>query len=229
MVSIVLIRPEHPGNIGAVARAMANFGEKRLFLLEPQCAIDDPEMFKRAKHGQEVLEKMKIIHDLKKFDYLIGTTSRLGTDYNIPRSPLRPRVVAEKLKELPKANIAIVFGPEGKGLSNKEIKQCDITMTIPASLKYPTFNLSHSVAIILYELFLTGPSKKSDDHFIPAGNAEKKQLKKMFLGILNELEFSTAEKKETQKVVFDRIIGKSMMTKREAFAFMGFLRKIKEQ
>ena len=97
MISVVLIEPENQGNIGAVARAMKNFGFSDLILINPKCRIGK-EAKNRAKHSQEILNKIKIKNKdyLKNFDYLIGTTARLGTDYNIPRSPLYPDELQKK-------------------------------------------------------------------------------------------------------------------------------------
>jgi len=87
-------------------------------------------------------------------------------------------------------------------------------------------NISHAVSIILYELFQKSKKPKINDHIIFASNKEKEVINKMFNKILNKLEFSTKEKKDTQKKVWKRIIGKSFLTKREAYALIGLLRKL---
>ena len=101
MISVVLVKPSHPGNIGAVARAMKNFGLKNLVLIDPKCKIDE-EAKKRAKHANDILKKTKVIkfEDLKKFHTVIATTAKLGSDYNIPRSPLHPDQLADKIKNI---------------------------------------------------------------------------------------------------------------------------------
>ena len=126
-----------------------------------------------------------------------------------------------------KQNIAILFGREGKGLFNSEIKECDFVVTIPASKKYPVLNLSQSCVVFFYELFNAVAVEKTTSHVVEASAADKKQLFKMLNSVLSKMEFSTKEKKETQRIVWKRIIGKSFMTKREAFALMGFLRKFR--
>ena len=111
-------------------------------------------------------------------------------------------------------------------MKNEEINLCDILVTIPASKKYPTLNISHSVSIILYELFKNSVNEKSNSHINFADKNEKDIILKYFNKVLDEMEFSTKEKKETQRIVWRRIVGKAMLTKREAFAVMGFLRKL---
>jgi len=134
MISIVLIEPENPGNIGAITRVMANFGFESLFLVNPKCDHLSQEAKNRAKHAQEVLNNAKTIKNLNKFDYLIATTAQIGTDYNLPRSPIKPEQLAKILPE--KGNIALVFGREGIGLTNEEINKADFVVTIPTNKKY---------------------------------------------------------------------------------------------
>jgi tRNA/rRNA methyltransferase len=225
MISIVLMEPEKPGNIGAVARAMHNFGYSRLVLVNPKCDNMSQESRNRAKHAQQILKKARIAEkgELKKFEYLIGTTARLGTDYNIPRSPLTPR---QLVKVLPKrGNIALLFGNEGTGLSNKQIRECDFIVHIPTGTKNPTLNLSHAVTIILYELKIASAEKKLA--FKPAPAHEKEILLKEIGNVLDRMEFKTKEKKETQRTVWKRLIGKGFLTRRELFALFGFFKKMK--
>lgn len=223
MISIVLVEPRNSGNMGAVARAMANFGFDKLVLVNPKCSHKSQTARNRAKWAQNVLKNVKVVKKLPKNATLIATTGKIGTDYNIPRSPITPEQISKIIPK--KANTAIVFGRESTGLTNEEILECDFVMTIPASKKYPVMNLSHSVAVVLYELSKT--KEKHTSHIQFASKADKVQLMKMLNKALSKMEFATKEKKQTQVKVWKRMIGKSFLTKREAFALMGFLRKIK--
>ena len=225
MIHLVLVKPETPGNIGAVARAMANFGFSKLVLVNPKCEHLSKEALDRAKHAKSILKNAKVIKELKGFDYYVATTSQLGTDYNIPRSPVSPEDLGTLLKGKQKKNIALVFGPEGAGLSNNEIQKCDFVVTIPSSKKYPALNLSHSVAIILYEIQKNAKGKVSE-HIIPISSKEKTQLLKIIDKVLDNMKFATPSKKRTPKIVWKRLIGKGFLTKREAYALMGFFKKI---
>lgn len=233
MISVILTEPEWPSNIGAVARVMANFDFTELILINPKCKIDDLDAVMRAKHALPILKKAKVkdFSYLKKFDYLIATTSKLGSDYNIPRSPITPEQLAEKIKkiDLKKNNIALLFGREGEGLHNDEIKKCDFIVTIPDSVKYPAMNLSHAVGIVLYELFKNMKKEKTGESISLIDKKEKDNLLKLINSVIDKLHFATKEKKETQKILWKRLIGKSFLTKREAFALFGFFRKIGEK
>lgn len=224
MIQIVLMEPEHPGNIGAVARVMKNFGFRDLVLINPKVPIND-DAKRRAKHSQDILKRAKIVDSsyLDSLDILIGTTARLGTDYNIPRSPLTPKDLA---RVNTKKKVGLLLGREGIGLRNEEISRCDFVITIPATKRYPTLNVSHALAVILYELFQCKAKIKSNSHIIPASKKDKEVLLRYINHTLDKMEFSTMEKRETQRIVWKRLVGKSMLTKREAFALMGFFRKL---
>jgi len=232
MISIILIEPRKSGNLGAVCRAMKNFGFNRLIAVNPRCKVNSLEARKRSKHANDVLKKVKVVSSkyLDRFDYLIGTTARLGTDYNISRNPITPEQLGKKLCEIDseKVNIGIVFGRENNGLTNEEIERCDFTVTIPTNKKYAVMNLSHSVAIVLYELV----KKRNDNvisHIRPALKEEKQIALNRIDDILKKIEFSTPEKVDTQRKLWKKLIGKSFLGRREAFALLGFLRKLNEK
>ncbi|MFH1850303.1 MAG: RNA methyltransferase [archaeon] len=226
MISVILIEPENPGNIGAVARAMKNFDLSKLILVNPRCSLDETAVA-RAKHGKDILKMAKVrdFSFLDRFDTLVGTTAKIGTDYNIPRCPITPEDLGKKLSKS-SAKTGILLGREGMGLTNEEIRLCDLVVTIPASLKYPTLNISHAAQIIFYEIFKHSGKKKSNEHIESATATDKRILENNISRVLDTLQFTTADKKETQKRVWKRIIGKSFLTKREAFALIGFFKKL---
>ncbi len=228
MLSVVLIEPKNSGNVGAIARVMKNFSFSDLIIIDCKCDHLSQTARNRAKHANDVLKNARLREKsyLKNFDYLVATTAILGTDYNIPRSPVTPGQLAEKLEQLDgKKKIGLLIGRESSGLTNQEILGSDFVVTIPASPHYKTLNISHAVAVILYELFKKSDKKKSNDHIVIASKKEKEVILKIISSLLDRIHFSTEEKKETQKKVWRRLIGKSFLTKREAFALIGFLRK----
>ncbi len=243
-ISIILIEPENAGNTGAVCRVMGNFDFENLILIGPKFEKTSEELINRAKWAKNVLKNIKIIkkydnknlNTLKKlkkeFDYLIATTAKLGNDYNILRSPLSAEQLAGKLAKLDlkkknKIKIGIIIGREGIGLTNSEVDICDFAVTIPTSKKYGTMNLSHATTIILYEIFKRTAEENIISHIRPASERDKEQIMKMLNEKLDKMDFTTPEKKETQKTLWKKLVGKSFMSKREAFALMGFFRKMK--
>lgn len=228
MISVVLVGIETAGNVGSVARVVKNFGLKELILIDPKCDPQSKEAWDRAAHARDVL-KRAVVADfsyLKRFDYVVGTTAKLGTDYNIPRIPMTPGELAGKLGSIDKkTKVAILFGRESFGLLNEEIQKCDFTVTIPTSKVYPTLNVSHAVAVVLYELFRGELEANVKERYTPISGKEKDVALEMIENTLNKMHFATPEKRETQKRLWKRMIGKAMLTRREAFALLGFLRK----
>ncbi len=236
-LSVILVRPSIPGNIGAVARSMANFGFDKLVLVSPLCKIDE-EARNRAKHAQKILDNTLIVKSLKEVTSThgtcIATTGVLGTDYNIPRSPQLIEDVAKKIARIKKGDVAIIFGPEDSGLSNDELELCDFTATIPTSKSYPVMNLSHAVTLFLYEISKADASGKSDSSRIKENyplivGREKEELEKIMARAIASVEYRTEFEKRTQKLVWKRVLGKAMPTRREAFAMIGFLKKLAEK
>ncbi len=171
-ISVALLEIQNPGNLGAIARVMKNFDVKDLILINPKCKINQ-EAIDRASHAKNILKKAKVkpFSYLKKFDYIIGTTAKLGNNHNIPRTSL-------PLEKIKAKKAVILFGREDRGLSNKEIKKCDLITTIPSSKKYPTLNISHAAAIVLYEIFKNSKKEKSNSHFTYATRKKKKERPK---------------------------------------------------
>jgi len=230
-ISVVLIGVEHPGNLGAVCRAMKNFDVTELVLVNPKCSPGETEAINRAKWAKDILKKAKIapIDVLKEYDLVVGTTGVLGDDYNLPRTPLTPAQLATKLAEAGKSSrVAIVFGRESDGLYNHELALCDATVTIPTGKEYPSMNLSHAVAVVLYAIAVESLSVPIIKKF-PLVNAPTKQhLHRVMDETLAGLPFATKEKRETQEVLWRRLVGKSGLTQREAMALMGFFRKVQQ-
>jgi len=228
MVAIILAEPEHPGNIGSVCRAMANFGYSELILINPKCDPLSQEARNLAKHAQKVLENARIADwdVLKEYGVVAATAGVLATDYNLHRSPLSPEQGVEKLLAVKSSakhkGAALLFGRESLGLKNEELALADFVITIPTHRKYPSMNLSHSVTVMLYVL----TQQKPFERFTPIPANEKNILVGQFDTLLNRLAFQTEHMRGTQKKLWRSIIGRAMLTRREAFALFGFLRAI---
>ncbi len=242
MLTVVFVEPETPGNLGACARVMANFGFSDLMVLNPSFSLSHPQVKALSKHAYGVigasrsveLPKEKLLPFIREsFDYVIGTTSQLGNDFNLIRSPISledfASLLAEKFKDFKRdahLRIALLLGREGEGLSNKELEQCDLVVTIPANPSYPTLNVSHALALLLYELFKAESSKTSLSHITLATKEEKDFLLKRYHELLDSLDFDDEQKRRTQERVFRRIIGRSFFKKREIFVLHGLFSKI---
>ncbi len=154
-VAIVLVQPQIPENIGAVARAMHNMGVTRLILVDPKNCDADRMRKTATGSSTKLLEEMDTYQDLREalapFQYLVGTTARIGTQ----RPALtQPRALAQRLITISQKNaVAILFGPEDRGLSNDQLRFCHTIATVPTG-GFSSLNLAQAVVIICYELFM---------------------------------------------------------------------------
>lgn len=155
-IFVVLVSPEIPGNLGFVARLMANFGVEGLVLVNG-CEITE-ESRDRAVHAQHILDKAwrvsSLDEALKGADLAFGTTAVLAApDAAVWRNPIPLKEAIPLLRRSGK-KVALVFGRESRGLLNDELERLDILATIPTNDAYPSLNVSHALAIVLYELSL---------------------------------------------------------------------------
>ncbi|MFQ3282352.1 RNA methyltransferase, partial [Reinekea sp.] len=153
-IKIVLIKTWHPGNIGAVARAMKNMGLHQLALVDP---VDFPseEATNRAGQATDLLENVEVFSTLAEAiadcTMVVGTSAR---DRTLKLPSLTAQTCAEQVVEEQEAGqVAIVFGRERMGLHNDEIQQCHFQLNIDANPDYPVLNLSQAVQIVSYEIF----------------------------------------------------------------------------
>ena len=165
-VCVVLVRPENDGNIGAVARVMANFGISDLRVVGGGIEWSE-ETRNRAKHAQWVLDgaaSFDAIGDASSDCSLVVGTSgkRESGDKTAFRHFLNPEDLPSRVKDTD-SRVALVFGPEGKGLLNEELNICDLLVSVPTWEGYPILNLSHAVAILCYEWY-KAPDSEPVDH-----------------------------------------------------------------
>lgn len=154
-IAIVLVEPQIPENIGSVARAMNNMGLTRLILVKPEhCDLN--RILKMATGPSiDIVEEMELYDDLMSalgpYQYVVGTTARTGSQ----RPALTdPRRLAHDLIPISKNNqVAVLFGPEDRGLSNEHLRLCHSIATIPTA-SFPSLNLSQAVMIVAYEILL---------------------------------------------------------------------------
>ena len=155
-VCIVLVAPEHDGNIGAVARSMMNFGITDLRIVGRTIEWSE-ETRKRAKNAQYVLEKARGFENLQDATFdcslVVGTSGkREHGDKTAMRHFLLPDELPYRLSGID-GKSALVFGPEGKGLVNDQLRLCDLLVTIPTWEGYPILNLSHAVTVLCFSWF----------------------------------------------------------------------------
>ncbi len=177
-IAIVLNRPRYPENIGAAARAMLNMGVKNLVVVAPQnCDLN--RIVKMATHvAIDVIEEMQVVETLAEalaaFNLVVGTTARRGRRRAVMESPAR---LARELASVSRHNkVAILFGPEDRGLTNEDLRFCQWLVNIPTAA-FASLNLAQAVMVICYELFTVG--REAPDTYVPR-LANRHELDGMF-------------------------------------------------
>jgi tRNA/rRNA methyltransferase len=157
-IDVVLVSPRNPLNIGAVARAMANFGFMRMSVVAPyqphwreaRSAVGAPELLKGARETASLAEAIR------------DCSLVLGTGTLTHRKAEQPVVRLDKLAPLVTESlergerIALVFGPEKHGLTREDLSYCHILVEIPTDLRQPSMNLGQAAAVCFYELTMRG-------------------------------------------------------------------------
>jgi tRNA (cytidine32/uridine32-2'-O)-methyltransferase len=152
-IKIILIETSHPGNIGAVARAMKNMGLYELVLVNPVC-FPHEDAVSRASGAEDILESATVVSTLveaiEDCSLVVGASAR-SRSINWPS--VEPRQCVEKILTDYKDNYtAIVFGPEKSGLKNESLDHCNYLLSIPTNPDFSSLNLAMAVQIFCYEL-----------------------------------------------------------------------------
>jgi TrmH family RNA methyltransferase len=153
-IRVVLVETSHPGNIGAVARAMKNMGLEKLVLVRPK-EFPHSEASARASGATDVLERATVVDTLEAgiadCGFIVATTAR-DRDQNIRVLDVREgaeRLVAESAR----GPVALLFGNERTGLTNEELSLAHLLLRIPANPAYASLNLAMAVQLVTYEVY----------------------------------------------------------------------------
>jgi tRNA/rRNA methyltransferase len=149
-VSVTVVEPKGPVNVGHLARLVRNFGVERLYLVNPKVDLSVAAVY--ASHASDVLDKA-VITTFEKVreenELLVATTAvRASKKSNVIRRAVGPDRIREIL--ISADTSSLVFGRDTTGLTNAEIRLCDVTTTIDVSPAYRALNISHAAAILLY-------------------------------------------------------------------------------
>jgi len=241
--TIILVQPEHSGNIGSIARIMENFNFKKLVCFNPiekENKILSHETYGFAMHGKDILLNAEIImiknqqdhiSELKKllktYDLVIATTAKGKRYTNLKRLAIFPDdlviPISEKLLK-----IAILFGKESNGLTNQEVALADILVRIPTGENYPTLNISHACGIILYEIFRKVNILSIGRGLKPvllAGKEDRRLLYSIIENISEKLKIRSYREENVQ-FAFKNIFERALMSKKELSLIIGLFSKL---
>jgi TrmH family RNA methyltransferase len=241
--TVVIVRPEHAGNVGSIARVMKNFNFEKLIIFNPIESKENIYSYETqgfAMHGKDILLNANLIEVsdqanhlseferlLTQFDLIIATTARGERNSNIKRLAIFPMdfTLPISTKSL---DIAVLFGRESRGLTNDEISLADILLRIPTGKTYPALNISHACGVILYELFkkLYIINIGRGTHPVLLADREDRQfLQNLTENIINQLKIRS-HKKDIVKFAFRNIFERALMSKRELSLITGVFSKV---
>jgi tRNA/rRNA methyltransferase len=178
-VAVVLHRPRSPENVGAAARAMWNMGVSRLAVVDP-LRWDEAAMMRLAtRSAARLIQSLKVHSTLEEalgpFQFVLGTSARAG---GLRKAPWTPRQAASRILALGEASqVAILFGPEDRGLTNHEIRLCNALVRIPTA-QFASLNVAQSVLVLCYELYLASMAPRASTR--PHALAKVEDLERMY-------------------------------------------------
>jgi tRNA/rRNA methyltransferase len=233
---VVLVEPQLGENIGAAARAMANFGLSRLRLVKPRQSWPNEKAQMMAAGADRILDGTKLYDTLEQAiadcSFVLATTARAHDQAKPVIGPaeaarqIAPRVTAGEM-------VAIVFGRERNGLENDEVALADRVVTLPVNAAFASLNLAQAIVIIAYEWF-----KLSTEEKLPFGMpdksapAPKQQLLAFFAALERELEkvefFRPPDKRETMQINLRNIFSRMQPTQQDIQTLHGVIMSIAE-
>ncbi len=230
-LTIILVAPQGPINIGSVCRAMMNFGFSRLRLVTPCKEYMGLEAKKMALSAFGVLESAQVFEDLPgalhDIHMAFGTTRRFG---KYRKNFFTPATAAQKINETPDdIRCALVMGPEDTGLETRDLDLCQHFITIPTHDGYPSMNLSHALSVLLYEVSLKTDVVKNFSDPAPKKQATGTEMESMFAHMretLLSIDYLDPQNPDHLLRTFRRIFGAAGLTSRDVRIIRGLMSRI---
>jgi len=229
--AVVLVEPVTPGNVGAVARGMANF-ELDEMILAGETPLPGRRDFVAARvEGRVVLDAARRAPDLatalETFQVAVAVTRRSGKHRP---TDLTPATLPSFLASLPGATrVALVFGRETDGLRNDEVLLCGRLLTIPSSPDAPSLNLAQAVAVVAATLFTGSPRSSRAFRRRPEAPAELGDVEAFYAALetaLGHIGFLEGDRAADTMASLRRILGRANLTPADVRLLRGLVRKI---
>jgi tRNA/rRNA methyltransferase len=233
-LAVVLFRPKLSENVGSVARACANMGCPRIILVDPVSWDPARAAPLATSQGTPLLEQAIVAGDLSSalapFAMVYGTTARTGGWRKEPSTPeqLAPEIVGLLSQG---RRVALVFGPEDHGLSNREIDLCGSLITIPTVPGAASLNLAQAVLVLLYECFRhaerLSPLRIRESENEPVSWQERDRLFSILRETLLLIDFLKRENADFWMLSVKRFLNRFELRRSEYDMLMGICRQIR--
>ena len=233
LIRFVLVGTQHPGNIGAAARAMKTMGLARLVLVAPEKPLDDVA-FRRSAGAEDVLGGAPVFASLAEAvadcRLVMGCTARAR---RVQLEELLPEVAGQRAvaKAAEPAEVAFVFGRERTGLTNEELQLCHAAVHIPSDPEFSSLNLAAAVQVLAYEVRMaaleaeaSAPAPVELGHGeAPASHAQLEGLFGQFGDTLDQIDFHKGRAPESAMRKLRRLFMKAELSEQEVRLMRGIL------
>lgn len=227
-IRIVLVETTHPGNIGAVARAMKNMKMSNLYLVSPKI-FPSADATARASGADDVLASAIVCESLQEAiadcQVVFGASARLRT---IDWPVVTPRECADTIgSDVGQQQAAIVFGRENSGLKNHELDLCRYLLRIPCNSEYSSLNIAAAVQVVCYELFVAfgqEPVVRQESEAPLATSAQMESFYQHLHQALCDIGFMHPDKSRSIMRRLRRIYNRNRLDTKELDILRGILR-----
>ncbi|MFY9562073.1 MAG: TrmJ/YjtD family RNA methyltransferase [Terriglobales bacterium] len=224
---VVLVSARNPLNIGAAARAMSNFGVRRLRVVSPyEVAFREARSAMGAAKLLANAEEYKTVAEAVADCTLVVGTTAVG--HRELQHPLRRLEDGARLirRRLGAGKVALLFGSEKVGLSNRDLSYCHWLMRIPTRAEHASMNLGQAVAVCLYELVRPGKSQRKKARQTPAAAGAIERITKILFQALRESGYVKPRAAEATEDKVRRMVRRLQLEARDAELWLGMLRQI---
>jgi TrmH family RNA methyltransferase len=224
-ITVVVVEPHYQINLGYIARIAKNFSAGSLVLVNPKCRYNGKNARKYAKHGVDLLDSARVCGSNRE---AVGSSFSLGTTglWRKGKSSLYNIYSLEEMSAMLKANriesFSIVLGRESTGLTKEELRECSSIIYIPIEGGYKILNISHALAILMYELEKSSTVQRKPVH-IYANDAELSNTIMLFDAMISRR--SDIRSKRTVSMAMEHILMRAHPTKKELSALSVALAK----
>ncbi|MDA3961652.1 MAG: RNA methyltransferase [Planctomycetota bacterium] len=225
-VVVVLARTQGPINLGLVSRACANMGVGELRLVNPICEPDCDEARKFANHARDdLLLQAPVFTSVAAATtdrhLVIGTTARVRDGEH--GAPMAPAAAAKLARERGADRVALVFGNEADGLNDEELRDCNLHLHLETPGPYPSYNLSHAVAISLYQWGEAWSEPAPPVEELCASREAVARLERYWLGSLERFRYFRRTPLEQWRPQFQSLVGRMHLTEHDVVVIRGML------
>jgi len=234
-VSIVLVSPRVSENVGAAARVMKNFGLRDLRVVVPR-DWDDARAERMARGGRDILDDRRVFDTLAQalsdISYVVATSARQGEERACISFDV-PRAASLILEKTTVGSVALLFGPEERGLTNRELDVANAIVTIPTNPSFSSLNLAQAVAILCYQLSTATKNTKlhqAQNTETPVPPATLEQIEAMFLdarSFLLDAGFLNPQNPDAVLLHLRRMLARSAPDERDVKVLRGMMRQLR--